>query len=115
MRKALEAGKQIYERLCTLTSLDGRIYPIIAENGTDAPYCIYKRDNITPASCKDGIFETTVYYTITIVANDYESTVDIASEIADIFTTDTSKITAANEAYIDDMYTQQLQLEIITD
>lgn len=94
--------------------IGNRIYPLVAPEGTNFPFIIYKRESLRSNGCKDGYYEDTVQFSITIVCTRYAESVEIAqkvrktlerSNIADMYDV---HITSATEEYVEDSYVQTL-------
>jgi hypothetical protein len=83
MIHSIKIGKLINARLsqdAELTSkVDNNIFPIVAENGTNYPFVVYTRTGITPKTAtKDGRYEDTVNFQVTVVSDSYNESVDVA-------------------------------------
>lgn len=96
-----------------------KIYPLVATQGTTFPFIVYRRNGYGPKGDKDFIFGEIVYIEIVVIATNYEESVSIANDVADVLiaTNETDniesiKITNIAEDYISDSYTQKINLEV---
>ena len=119
MNNSLYIGELVYNRLSTIPETTTRCYPLIAENSTNFPFLIYKRDSLERESLtKDGYGSDYVSVTVTIVTESYKEGLDIAQKVRQLLTlrsynyndkmTVTSNLTAAYESYEDNSYIQTL-------
>lgn len=126
MVNSILIGKVLYQKLKenkNLTKLVGeKIFPLIAEQTTTYPFCIYYRTNITSIiSNKDGLNEDSVSFTLVAGSTSYSQSLEIANELRrsleskriiseDMIITD-SHITGIDESYEDNAYVQRLNFE----
>lgn len=79
----LNISKDIYTALTTnadLTALiNNRVFPIVAEEGTNYPFLTYNRTSITSYRTKCGIYEDTVNFSVNILTTDYLGGLDIGN------------------------------------
>ncbi len=118
MNNSLYIGGFVYNKLTTIEQTGTRCYPLIAENSTNFPFIIYKRDSLERESLtKDGYGSDYVNVTITVVAESYKESLDIAQQVRQLLTVNsynynmmkiTSNLTAAYESYEDNSYIQTL-------
>lgn len=118
MTNSLLIGKLIYAKLNQALQTD-KIFPIVAENGTTYPYIVYKRTDLNSATfTKDGGCEDSCSYSITIVSDKYDESVELANEVRrtlekpKIVTADlvinNNRLISANEEWANDAYLQEL-------
>ena len=102
----------------------GRVFPIVAELGTEFPYVAYSRTSITPIYTKDFYTEDSVGVEIVVASQDYLESLEIANIIRKQFeckrlgldneiAISQSNLVAVTEAF-DDManaYVQRLSFE----
>lgn len=119
MMDSLNIGKAIYTIL--QTSIDKKIYPLIADEGTTFPFIIYKRTGLTPESTKDNTNEN-VSVEINIASSNYSESIGLAIKVrkalehkkgtySDIAIEDIV-IDDATEDYIEDTFIQTLTFKI---
>lgn len=124
MTNSILIGKIIYSKLSsseTLTQMLGeenKIFPIIADNDARYPFVVYKRLSVSSLQSKDGFHEDVVSFEITVVANNYVGSLNIANEIrkilekkkieSDIMNIYNNKIQNISEDYLGDAYVQKL-------
>lgn len=116
-------SKYIYNTLTTNTQLaalvGNRIFPIVAENDTPQPFIVFSRTGINPvATNKDGYIEDSVSFSVTVVADSYATSLEIASAVRKCFTKlkDTytgielydMHLTGITESYNNGEYLQQM-------
>lgn len=96
-----------------------KIYPLVATQGTTFPFIVYRRNGYSPNNNKDYNNGEIVYFEIVVIATNYEESVRIANDIADVLiaTNETEgiesiKVTNIAEDYITDSYTQKINLEV---
>lgn len=98
-------------------SLGNKIFPLIAVPNTTFPFMVYRRSYYTPANNKDYEGEK-VGIEVVICATKYEDGVDIAEKVATALNhartamIDDVVITNIREDFIEDTFTQQINLEV---
>lgn len=119
--KNFKVGKELVNILqgssAVTDALGNKIFPLIAVPNTTFPFMVYKRSYYTPENNKDYEGEK-VGVEMIICATRYEDGVDIADKVAtavhhartDLI--DDVNITNIKEDYIEDTYTQQINIEI---
>lgn len=115
MIQSLLIPKLVYNFLKTNNKLNeyigGRIFPLVADLGTEFPYVAYSRTYITPIYTKDYYTEDSVGIEIVVAAQDYLESLEIANIIREQFeckrlglddlTVDQINLTSVSEAYDD--------------
>lgn len=85
MIQSILVAKLVYNFLKSNTELnnyiDGRVFPIVAELGTEFPYVAYSRTYITPTYTKDYYTEDSVGVDIVVASQDYLESLEIANII----------------------------------
>lgn len=119
--KNFKVGKELVNILqgssAVTNALGNKIFPLVAVPNTTFPFMVYKRSYYTPENNKDYEGEK-VGVEMIICATRYEDGVDIADKVAtavhhartDLI--DDVNITNIKEDYIEDTYTQQINIEI---
>lgn len=119
--KNFKVGKELVNILqgssAVTDALGNKIFPLVAVPNTTFPFMVYKRSYYTPENNKDYEGEK-VGVEMIICATRYEDGVDIADKVAtavhhartDLI--DDVNITNIKEDYIEDTYTQQINIEI---
>lgn len=124
MTNSLLIGQVINDLLTSDDELKSKIgdkvFPIVASEGATFPFIVYKRNGLISNGCKDGYYEDTVNFTITILSERYFEGIDIAQSVRRILerqriTTNTlrmndTKITGVNEEYQGGTYIQTINL-----
>ena len=119
--KNFKVGKEIVTILSgasdVVEALGNKIFPLVAVPNTTFPFMVYRRSYYTPANNKDYEGEK-VGVEVIICATKYEDGVDIADKVATALnharTTmiDDVNITNIKEDFVEDTFTQQINLEI---
>lgn len=118
---AISINKHIYSILANDEVLKGlvgeKIYPLVAEEETTFPFIIFRRNSIQTEYTKDGRVNDTVEISITAVANDYITTVNILERVRELIECNRSlfisaKLTNVSEDYIDNAYIQEIIFSI---
>lgn len=116
--KNFEIGKEIKELISQSNDLiNGRVFPIVANEGTQFPFVVYRRNGYRPASNKDYLNEV-VNLEVTVLSSKYEESINIANDIASSLlnreTQDIENIEISNltEDYSEDTFIQRINLDI---
>lgn len=119
--KNFKVGKELVNILsgssAVTQALDNKIFPLIAVPNTTFPFMVYRRSYYTPENNKDYEGEK-VGVEIVICATRYEDGVDIADKVATALNhartnmIDDINITNISENYVEDTFTQQVNIEI---
>lgn len=119
--KHFKIGSKIKEILTTNTEvnkyINNKVFPIVANNGTDFPFIIYRRYNYSPQTNKDYKGES-AEFEVKIVANKYEDSVKIADVVGDALNdyedndVEQIRLITSNEDYLDEVFVQTLNFEI---
>ena len=119
--KNFKIGKEIVTILSgssdVTDALGNKIFPLVAVPNTTFPFMVYRRSYYTPANNKDYEGEK-VGVELVIAATKYEDGVDIADKVATAInharTTmiDDVIITNIKEDFIEETFTQQINLEV---
>lgn len=97
--------------------INNKVFPIVANNGTDIPFVIYRRFNYEPQSNKDYKGES-AEFEVRVVANKYEDSVKIADAVGDALNdykdndVEQIRLITSNEDYIDEVFVQTLNFYI---
>lgn len=98
-------------------AVDTKVFPLIAAAGTTFPFVVYRRSSYSPQSDKDALSES-VYMEIAIICNNYEQSVSIANDVADVLiqyesdAVEEIKVTNISEEFISDSFVQKVNLQI---
>ena len=119
--KNFKVGKELVDILqgssAVVDALDNKIFPLVAVPNTTFPFLVYRRSYYTPESNKDYEGEK-VGVEMVICATRYEDGVDIADKVAMAVNhartniIDDINITNISENYVEDTFTQQVNIEI---
>ena len=123
--KSLEIGRIIKNILSQDTLLSKqigtKIYPLVAEKGTNFPFIVYRRESVTPSSNKDSlVYDVTVRMSLIIASSDYKQGLDLLSRTIDTLLQELPKetdctdieILDTSEEYRDDTFLQLLSIGI---
>lgn len=119
--KNFKIGQEIRNAILSSTAVknavDTKVFPLIANAGTTFPFIVYRRSSYSPLSDKDTLTES-VYMEIAIITTNYEQSVSIANDVADVLIHYESsiieeiKITNISEEFISDSFVQKINLQI---
>lgn len=119
--KNFKIGQEIRNAILSSTAVknavDTKVFPLIANAGTSFPFIVYRRSSYSPMSNKDTLNET-VYIEIAIITTNYEQSVSIANDVADVLihyesdTIEEIKVTNISEEFISDSFVQKINLQI---
>lgn len=122
MINTLNIGAYIFDKLSTSIPTI-KTYPIVADNDAKYPFIVYKRIGLSSLMCKDGNYEDVATVEVTVVAEKYAISVDIAQQVRealeDNFDTFSgmeieTTLQSAMEDFSDSAYTQKLIYRIKT-
>lgn len=112
-----EIRNAILSSAAVKNAVDTKVFPLIANAGTTFPFLVYRRSSYSPMSNKDTLNET-VYMEIAIITTNYEQSVTIANDVADVLinyesdTIEEIKVTNISEEFISDSFVQKINLQI---
>ena len=119
--KNFKVGKELVNILsgssAVTQALGNKIFPLVAVPNTTFPFLVYRRSYYTPENNKDYEGEK-VGVEMVICATRYEDGVDIADKVATAVNhartnmIDDINITNISENYVEDTFTQQVNIEI---
>lgn len=98
-------------------AVDTKVFPLIANAGTTFPFIVYRRSSYSPLSNKDVLNES-VYMEIAIICTNYEQSVSIANDVADVLlayesdTIEEIKVSNISEEFISNSFVQKVNLQI---
>lgn len=113
----LSIGKAIFKNLDSI--LKGKVFPLIADQGTEFPFIVYRRNSITPAATKDRmIYKDDTQLEIIVASSTYAGGIEIAEQVRaklenlrgnfnGIQINDTELI-SADESFSEDAFIQKL-------
>lgn len=64
-----------------VNDVNSNIYPIVAAENTDGDFIVYSRIKYAKTSVKMGVYQDECQVAITVVSDDYDKSIDIASKI----------------------------------
>lgn len=119
--KNFKIGSEIRNIILSSTAVknavDTKVFPLIANAGTTFPFVVYRRSSYSPQSDKDVLSES-VYMEIAIISTNYEQSVSIANDVADVLlayesdTIEEIKVTNISEEFISNSFVQKVNLQI---
>ena len=119
--KNFKIGSEIRNVILSSTAVknavDTKVFPLIANAGTTFPFIVYRRSSYSPLSNKDVLNES-VYMEIAIICTNYEQSVSIANDVADVLlayesgTIEEIKVTNISEEFISNSFVQKVNLQI---
>ena len=84
IRNILSRNEELKEMLTDSVNGQLKIFPLAARTGTEYPYVVVQRNNISPSYTKDGCYENEIDITVLIVHTSYDKCVYIANIIRNI-------------------------------
>ena len=119
--KNFKIGSEIRNVILSSTAVKNavgtKVFPLIANAWTTFPFIVYRRSSYSPKSDKDTLTES-VYIEIAIICNNYEQSVSIANDVADVLlvyesdTIEEIKVTNISEEFISNSFVQKVNLQI---
>lgn len=118
--KLIKVGKTLKDLLLSDNTvselLTGKIFPIVAVEGTTFPFLVYRRSGYRPASNKD-LEDEIVSVEINILSDKYENSVDVADAVLTGLhgsneEIDRVKIMGTSESFSSDIYIQRILIDI---
>lgn len=97
---------KIHDSSIFTSTLGDRIFPLVAEDGTDFPYLIMKLESIQPAYSKDGRLYDNITLSTSVYAKDYKTVVNIQELIRNLLEANSFKLDSFNEDFSNDAYKQ---------
>lgn len=90
MSHAIKIGKLIHSALLSdndiYSVVNNRVFPLRVDEGTQYPFIFYTRVNLYPETGdKDGWYDDTVQFQISVESDDYDESCDIADLVRDLF------------------------------
>lgn len=104
MKNSILITKYIVDLLEANTNLtnyvENKIYPIDAKQGTTFPFIVIRRTNINAEYSKDGRTKDTVGFSVIIVSDSYEDSVNIAQLVRETLELYRGEVDATKIFYI---------------
>lgn len=112
----LNIGKEIYSRVKDF--VQGRCYPLVAEQGTRFPFMIYQSQSDRPETTKDGIYEWDHTVVLRIASDKYDEVCALTDQVAPLLYEDGDDINilveSISEDYVDDAFVKTLTVSVKT-
>ena len=107
--KLYDAAVAMRTLLEGVTEVGGRVYPIVATEGTSYPYIVYHRTDVDVMQTKDGMGIESATFQVDVVTADYTSGLQLADKVLDLMNGDMDFVPGGvTEGYIDDSYIQTI-------
>lgn len=110
--KLYNVGKLIYPKLNSICST----YPLVAENTTKFPFCVYRTTATRPHNSKDGIYDWIYNIEIRVVSDKYDVACDLSIQIVDALAeledTLDLRFEEVSEDYLEDAYVRAINIVI---
>lgn len=115
----LEIGKAIFTILKGIKN----VYPLVADQGTEYPFVIYRRVNLSHANTKDRFnYQEVATVEVVVAANNYTESVELAKQVMyrlehtrglyNDISINEIKMIGAEEDFIEDAFVQKLTFEV---
>lgn len=118
-------GNDVREILLKNTELTNaignNIYPLVAPEGTDGDFILYQRDKYRKLPSQVGVYQDECNLSITVIADDYDNAIFLASQIDNTLTGKHTKDTGeritinlidSTETFDENKYIETLLFEI---
>lgn len=114
MKNSLLIGNYIFD---VISNMNVPTFPIVAEQGTTFPFCVYRRVGLNAQDTKDGIVDDTVTYEINVYSKGYKEGLTLINNIRKALGKRYSKeglsitdmtIVGSQEDYAQEAYWQQI-------
>lgn len=99
-----------------------RIYPLVSKVDCEFPFIVYQRMSVVPSYTKDGLIAEEQNYNITVLADTYAESVELADAVRDALELERGtfvgqrirniKLTSVNESWASDTYVQELNFTL---
>lgn len=123
---SIQIGKAVKAVLSASSALVAKvgtkIFPIVSKEGTTYPFVVYRRNGIDTTYTKDGRAGEVVNMDIVVAASTYIDSVEVADLVRDAIdgkaftyhsmTVKGVQMVAADEDFIEDVYTQTLNFNL---
>lgn len=123
----LQTGKAINALLSAneevTNKVGDRIYPLVSKVDCEFPFIVYQRMSVVPSYTKDGLIAEEQNYNITVLADTYSESVELADAVRDSLELEHGefggqyirniKLTSVNESWVSDTYVQELNFTIV--
>lgn len=115
----LEIGKAIFTILKGIKN----VYPLVADQGTEYPFVVYRRVNLSHANTKDRFnYQELATVEVIVATNNYTESIELAKQVMyrlehtrglyNEISINEIKMIGAEEEYIEDAFIQKLTFEI---
>lgn len=115
----LEIGKAIFTILKGIKN----VYPLVADQGTEYPFVVYRRANLSHTNTKDRFnYQELATVEIVVAANNYTESVELAKQVMyrlehtrglyNNISINEIKMVGAEEEFIEDAFVQKLTFEV---
>lgn len=115
----LEIGKAIFTILKGIKN----VYPLVADQGTEYPFVVYRRVNLSHANTKDRFnYQELATVEVIVATNNYTESIELAKQVMyrlehtrglyNEISINEIKMVGAEEEYIEDAFIQKLTFEI---
>ena len=87
--ESLELGRVVKSILLQDEELSrqvgSKVFPLVADKGTNFPFIVYRRDGLTPSTNKDKlVFDSQVRMSFIVASSDYRQGLGICSKVVDV-------------------------------
>lgn len=105
-------GKLIYPKLNAVC----QTYPLVAENTTKFPFCIYRTSATRPVTSKDGIYDWIYTVQINVVSDKYDEasdlSIDMVDKLLELEDVIDMEVEDVSEDYVEDAYVRTINIVI---
>ena len=116
MQYITEIMGAVFTALNTIQTTTGKVYPIIANEGTQFPFIVFERQTVSPTVTKDGVCCNDIQVAVKVVTAGYYEGLQVAESVyTAMWSIDSENVTYADvqllnatEEYTNDAYVQTL-------
>lgn len=103
-------AQRIYSTLKSVTALKGKVFPIVANEGTTYPFVTFERISFGTEATKDGNINGEITYTVNVVTSAYFEGLELCDSIIEavLRMPERPTLTSAAETYDQNGYVQSL-------
>ena len=113
--ESIKVGKKIVKILADADILKGKIFPLVADEGANFPFAVYRRISTSETNSKDLVtIGQEAIIEIVIASDNYEEALDIADKVSEtLLVKKNIKFVDSSEDFTDDVFTQSLTFKIL--
>lgn len=117
-KSTIRIGEAIYAILKPFK----KVYPLVADEGTNFPFIVYGRSSGYSQSDKDGVYSALANINVRVAAQEYDESVELADKIVNEMEKTVGNVQGfdiwqirmidSNEVYTDNAFVQEMQFKV---